>query len=272
MLIEKTKVVDFYKEIKRTPKFWKRKKLNSISDWQISKICKIQKTKNKKGQYVPGITIKYLEYLVGSAITCNDITLTIYAATILAYAPAFQHVMEYKEKDLNKRIIIREKATNYAFELFSDLVSHDYASFDDFWKKSKTIMIALRKYYHDMGETDFTIGNAQKWLNIFIKHYYCLCCLNVASSDIVSITESHLFEVASFAVDSLMIDKVILPLLHLDFMKNYSHGKTWGNCDDINAFESYEQDVWNKVKIDPSIKSLFHWEFLQWKPKAEITK
>ena len=266
MLIPLEKVKLFYEQIKRTPKFYKRKMKKT---WKISDICYVTRSfSTEKGKYIDSIKSPDLAHLAGAAIRSNKVEFTVYAATLIAYAPAFQHVMKYNERDLNKRILQREKSSEFAYSLFLDFVSREYSTFDEFWLKATDVMVALRKCYHDMGETDFSIGNAQKWFNMFIKHFYCLCAMNEVSEDIVRITESNMFNVASFAVDRIMIEGIIQPQLGIDFY-DYTKASSWSKCDEVEVFEAYERQVWNRVK-ELGYKSLFHWEFATWEPMKEF--
>ena len=142
----------------------------------------------------------------------------------------------------------RENAANYLQTQIYELVNDstiDERKFD-LWIKEACYKI--RQFYHDENIKDYTLGNAQKLVNMTIKFLF-----SAKSID---------YNLQLFKVCHLPIDRVIMKKakkhLNINKLKN-----AWSKTDDWDDIIDYQNQIREKVSLEEEKYPLF-WECNHW--------
>jgi len=176
-----------------------------------------------------------------------------------AYRAAMKRAIKFYGLSQNIRNRLRIESCRYLadrFEyLFSIADSLDFDSYDE-WAKETTEHI--REIYRSNDVTDYTIGNAQKIINVALKF--------VMSSNIVDY-RSNVFKYCHFPVDG-RIQQTIKEQLRVGLLKQ--HGRpvagysSWSSNDNWDDFIDYQNRVREAIIANgyysPLVWEATHWE------------
>lgn len=119
-------------------------------------------------------------------------------------------------------------------------------SVEDYDKFAKECCSHLRKEFQEYGISDYTYGNAQKWLGMIFK--YLLSCEEIRKN-------YDVFDFCFIPVDSIIIKKA--QELGVKF-----ESKSWSKCDSYEHIRNFNINLMDKVGND--YPSLIYWECIAW--------
>ncbi len=166
-----------------------------------------------------------------------------------AYRAAMKRAIKFHGLNQRTRNQLRIESCEYLANRFTMLFGQtnlDFASFSD-WAKETTKHI--RGIYRDAGVNDYTIGNAQKIVNVAIKF--------VMSSNIVDY-KSDVFKYCHLPVDS-RIQEIIKKTFRIKPLRT-----CWSKNDNWRDFVDYQIRVRNAV-LEKGYYSPMVWEATHWR-------
>lgn len=121
---------------------------------------------------------------------------------------------------------------------------------EEFLKFEETVCEHIRRVFKEEFDiSDYTWGNAQKWLTISIKYV-------LSSSNLLGYFDD-LFMVVSSPIDSIVIDRA-----H-KMLKVKKPSSSWSNIDDFNEIKNFEISLRDKANEKGFVSPLI-WEILTW--------
>ena len=189
--------------------------------------------------------------------------------------PTSFSAMRYVEADADRRLVLKGHATIEVFHILKDLLDSTYDGFDSYWNRLAVHLEHLRFYWKDvLHESNFTYGNAQKWISVSIKHLFALLVMS-EHEDIKEYAKASLFGNAGMPIDDLIESYLKLPEseieIHFD-RAPYSSKISWGKVDDLDIFYRYQRDVLAKILELNKANSLFEFELDAWAEAAKMAK
>lgn len=159
-----------------------------------------------------------------------------------------------ERKDIEKRKNLAKGKCEYILndELLNFFNSYTYPkTLEEFLKFEERVCEHIRRVFREEHNiSDYTWGNAQKWLTISIKY--------VLSSSNLSARFDDLFMVVSAPIDSIVIDRA-----HKMFeVKKPS--SSWSNLDDFKEIKTFEISLRDKAELNGFVSPLI-WEILTWR-------
>jgi len=200
------------------------------------------------GQYVP-FCDKYDQL--------NDV---YYHAGMEAYRASVRRAIKFNGLPRNDINALREQSCRYLAEQFVVLFDKDEMDFNIFNQWAHETTMHIRQIYRDAGVNDYTVGNAQKLINVAMKF--------VMSSNIVDYT-NDVFKYCHFPVDAV-IQKVIKRQLRENYLKNNGEPSryctSWSNNDNWDDFLDYQTRVRNAILLRGFYSPII-WEATHWNPQ-----
>ncbi len=188
----------------------------------------------------------------------SDIDDVYFNAGMEAYRAAMKRAIKFYGLDQRTRNELRNESCRYLADRFRVLFAIQHltgASYDD-WGKETTEHI--RSIYRDRNVIDYTIGNAQKIINVALKF--------VMSSNLVDY-HSDVFKYCHFPVDG-RIQQIIKQQLGVGYLNQNRVEQTvyssWSNNDNWSDFIDYQ----NRVRVavaDNGYYSPMVWEATHWR-------
>lgn len=187
--------------------------------------------------------------LSGAITTQNEI---IELAISKAYAPSIQNtaikIYKYGSKKLSTpksycKDLLFEKLT----ELFSKQNSISEKDFID-WEEE--LAKEMQEIYKQNGIGKYTLGNAQKWINMSIKYIFSSNYFN---------RNCKLFEVCFLPIDSI-IQNIAYKDLAVPKLS-----EPWSKCDCWNDIKEYQENIKDAIVKRTSFGSRLWWECNAWK-------
>ena len=142
----------------------------------------------------------------------------------------------------------REKAAMYLQTEIKKLLKNNEIDENKFDQWIEKACKQIKQYYHEANITDYTLGNAQKLVNMTIKFIF--------SSDRIN------YNLKIFKVCHLPIDRVIMnkakQKLNIQRLE-----QTWPRTDDWDAIINYQNKIRKAVSLEKEKYPLV-WECLNW--------
>lgn len=211
-----------------------KKELKIIKNWRKSWF-----SKGKRHKFLP-----ISKYFVGSIFD---------EACKKAYFPSISRAFKSNKSNPSNKFDLKKarvESQSFLSNELKDAYCHSSKVDTDkkFDKWIKKIAIHIRKIYHDHKETNYTYGNAQKFISMAIK--YLLSSPNIDPNH-------HLFAHCYIPIDRIIMEK---------FKKNF-HIKplstSWSNCDswvDIQTYENAARKYAKRGNIKPIILEIKTWQ------------
>lgn len=158
---------------------------------------------------------------------------------------------EYRQIEKNKKLAFGKCEYILNYELLDLLNSYVFPkTLEEFLKFEERVCEHLRRVFvEEYNISDYTWGNAQKWLTIAIK--YVLSSSNLPSHF------DDLFMVVSSPIDSIVINRAY------KMFKVKKPASSWSNIDDFKSIQDFEVSLRDNVNSNGFVSPLI-WEILTW--------
>ena len=198
------------------------------------------------GEYVP---------FCGKYDNLDDV---YFNAGMQAYRAAMKRAIKFDGVPQNVRNELRLESCRYLAERFVVLFALTDLDFDSYNAWAEETARHIRSIYRNRGVTDYTIGNAQKIINVALKF--------VMSSDIVDY-HHDVFKYCHFPVDGriqmTIRQQLRVGLLHQNGEDRYGYS-SWSSNDNWEDFLDYQIRVREAVLrhgfYSPMVWEATHWE------------
>ena len=137
-------------------------------------------------------------------------------------------------------------------------LSDDKVYFGEYSKYRKT----SQKYDNFSNRTGFTIGNAQKFLNMLMKDLYACCSVNPSCQDYLKDYEDY-FKYCHMPLDSYIL-RFVDDIRFREKIVKPARTYTWGNITSYTSYMDEQNDIRYYVnKYSPSV-TVLQTEFVVW--------
>lgn len=138
---------------------------------------------------------------------------------------------------------IRNKVDSYLYNQINELIKNSNLNQEFFNDWHKRICMDIKYFYHDR-YPDFSIGQAQKWLNMTLKYFY------------VSQVDERVNQVSEFF--HVPLDNYINEILKKSKIKGFEGA--WSKLDDYENYLSIQK----RIRLRIANQSPIDWEMEQW--------
>ena len=158
---------------------------------------------------------------------------------------------EYKQIENSKKLARGKCEMILQDELLKLFTCHNlYNTLESFLDFEKEVTEHIRRVFtEEFDISNYTYGNAQKWLTIAIK--YALSSSNLSSS------YDDLFLVVAAPIDSIVIKRAY------KMFKVKKPSTSWSNIDDFKTIKDFEISLKDKASTNGFVSPLI-WEILTW--------
>lgn len=169
-----------------------------------------------------------------------------------AYFPSVNRAIDFRNPYINKakRKKLKQEAAAYLSKEIKKIYSQNISSYHDFDAWITKAIDYVRGLYRRAGVTSYTIGNAQKLINMSIKF--------LLSSPSIK-EDNGLFKYCHLPIDRIIQNKLFNDEeLKIEKLNN----PRWGELDDINVYMNYQKEVREKLNgyYSPLICEIAHWQ------------